>query len=167
MNYKIYKHFGQFLIIATCVASILYLMVNLPDDVDFFFSATSIERSYPGWFMLWYIINYLLSVISLPILGILTGAFFYKYGKNQEAQSGLIQTALVLIILASAIGIVDGSMFLYYFYTIKDFRAGVGMALGIKLYVIGLPGVIMYIIGILCIVVHKFRIFFSKSHTTA
>ena len=149
MNSKTYKYFGLALIILSSIiileslSSLLFIFL-LPSEI--FFSTE----------ILFVLLMPLSQIVFSLLLGFFPGIFYYKFGKQNKKDNGLIKTALflnaislILIILAFII------VFILAFTSFNEYGATAGALFsGFLFLAISIIPSIAYAIGIILLTIY-------------
>lgn len=143
MNKTIYKVFGILLIVLT----IVFIASS------FFAQISTINTWSGGWINHLYeiVVKRIFTLILIFIFGFFPGLFFYRFGNENNESIKLVKSAIILQIISLLI-----ALFLY----IISLSCGVGcdsLALIGPMFILGIPALILYGIGILFMIIYKFK----------
>lgn len=146
MNQRIYKSFGIFLIVLTFIV----IAVTLFSQVT---NTDALSRGYGQFDYLYDVaIEGVLFSFVVLILGFFPGLFFYRFGKENNEPSGIVKSALVLQIISAIVMLFVCSI---VFFSCVNGCNGIGE--GILSAIFGIPALIIYCVGILLLIVYKFK----------
>lgn len=146
MNLKTYKGFGIFLMILTIIV-VLGIMFNQVSDTK------PLTRGYDQFDYVWEIvIGGFLSSILVFILGFYPGLFYYRFGRDEKKDSGLVKFGFWLSIIAGVLIILVS---IPIFFSCINGCDGLGE--GILFFTVAIPALIIYCIGVILLIVYKFK----------
>ena len=146
MNPKIYKIFGIFLIALTLIIIAFALFSQITNT-------GALSRGYGQFDYLYDVaVEGILFSFIVLILGFFPGLFYYRFGNEKNNPSKLVKFALILKFISAVIMIIIGSII---FFSCIDGCDGLGE--GILFVTFGVPALIIYCIGILLLIIHKFQ----------
>lgn len=146
MNQRIYKSFGIFLIALTFIVIAVVLFSQIVDT-------RALSRGYGQFDYLYDIATdgVRFSFIVL-ILGFFPGLFFYRFGKEITESNKIAKSALVLQMISVIVMLFVGSTVFLSCINGCD-----GLGEGIFFATFGIPALIIYCIGILLLIIYKFK----------
>lgn len=146
MNTNVYKGFGIFLMIFTFVV-IFSIMFNHISDTR------PLNKGYDQFDYIWEIvIGGILSSILVFVLGFYPGLFYYRFGKYEKKDSNLVKFGFWLSIMAGILIILVSTLIFFSCIGGCD-----GLGEGILFFMIAIPALIIYSIGILLLIIFKFK----------
>jgi len=146
MTSKFYKYFGIFLLSLTFIIIILAL----------FFQIIAIKPLTRGYGSFDYFYDLALKGFGFSlivfILGFFPGLFYYRFGNAENEPNKLVKSAIILKLISTIIMLTIGAMFFFSCINGCD-----GLGEGILFVTFGIPSLILYSVGILLLILYKFK----------
>lgn len=141
-----YRTFGIFLIAITFLTIIIYLFSQIIDVGPLTRGYGSIDYVYEV------VVEGLSFSIMIFILGFFPGLFYYRLSSKTGAAERIVRIGFFLKVLSFIVMVLVGGI---AFFSCMNGCDGVGEAILLMLF--GVPAAIMYGIGVLLLIVHKYQ----------
>lgn len=156
MNSKIYKSFGIFVLVVTFILIAGGLFVHIKDIWIHIYLFGGFDHIFE------IALKNILFSTTVFVLGFFPGLFYYRFRKEEHTTNKLIKSALILMIIPLIVMIFVGSAL----FSRVGVCEGDPTCEAVLLMISGIPALVIYCIGILLLIIHKFKTKNFKLKTT-